>query len=157
PAISEFPTDRPALWASYDPDPLALGKTYSKWGGFLTGLDQFDALFFRVSPREAAVMDPQQRLLLAVAWECLDSAGCAGERLAGSRTGVVIGGSEGHYAPRLLPMAERLEGLCGTGGAGALLSNRLSYLLGLLGPSLTLDTACSSSLVALHLAAESLR
>src|SRR5262249_50268108 len=82
PAISEFPPDRPVLWASYDPDPLAPGKTYSKWGGFLSGLDQFDPLFFRVSPREAAVMDPQQRLLLEVAWECLESAGYAGDRLA---------------------------------------------------------------------------
>ncbi len=157
PAISEFPTDRPALWASYDPDPQAPGKTYSKWGGFLTGVDQFDPLFFRVSPREAAVMDPQQRLLLEVAWECLESAGYAGDRLAGSDTGVFVGGSEGHYAHRFLTMPERLEGFCGTGGAGALLSNRLSYLLDLHGPSLTLDTACSSSLVALHLAAESLR
>jgi acyl transferase domain-containing protein/acyl-CoA synthetase (AMP-forming)/AMP-acid ligase II/acetylornithine/succinyldiaminopimelate/putrescine aminotransferase/predicted amino acid dehydrogenase len=156
-AITEFPPDRPALWASYDPDPQAPGKTYSKWGGFLTGLDQFDPLFFRVSPREALVMDPQQRLLLEVAWEALESAGYAGDRLAGSSTGVFVGGSEGHYAHRYLTMPERLEGLCGTGGAGALLSNRLSYLLDLHGPSLTLDTACSSSLVALHLAVESLR
>lgn len=125
----------------------------------IDNIDGFDAAFFGITAREAAMIDPQQRLLLEVAWEALEDAGLSPATLAGSRTGVFMGVSQQDY----------LELIRRTGGAGArdiymatgnglcFASGRLSYVLGLRGPSLSLDTACSSSLVALHLACESLR
>src|SRR5207237_4713351 len=109
--------------------------------------------------REAVSMDPQQRLLLEVAWEALENAGQAPDRLAGSRTGVFIGIASSDYATLLL----RAEGHLGwidayraSGAAHSVASGRLSYVLGLQGPSMSVDTACSSSLVAVHLACQSL-
>lgn len=123
----------------------------------LPDLDWFDPQFFRLSPREAEEMDPQQRLLLETTWEALESAGYAGGALAGTATGVFVGGMASEYLPRLLAMPERLGAYAATGNTLSILANRLSYLLNLRGPCLALDTACSSSLVALWLAIESLR
>ncbi|WP_017328303.1 type I polyketide synthase [Synechococcus sp. PCC 7336] len=125
-----------------------------QWGGFLDSVDEFDPQFFGISPREAAAMDPQQRLLMEVTWEALENAGRVPTALAGSKTGVFIGISNGDYA-HLNP------GNCGpyvgTGNAFSIAANRLSYHLDLRGPSLAIDTACSSSLVAVHQASQSLR
>ena len=104
-------------------------------------------------------MDPQQRLLLEVTWEALEHAGMAPDRLAGSRTGVFVGMTSTDYA-RVQLEAAGLAGLDAyftSGTAYSIASGRLSYLLGLLGPSITIDTACSSSLVAVHLAVQGLR
>ncbi len=159
-AIREVPPDRWDLEAYYDPDPEAPGKMYTRWGGFLDDLASFDAAFFGISGREALSMDPQQRLLLEVAWEALEDAGLAADRLAGTETGVFVGSGQNEYA-RVLEAAradpEEIGPYLGTGNATSVAAGRLSYVLGLRGPSLVVDTACSSSLVAAHLACLSLR
>ena len=131
----------------------------TRWGGFLDGLDQFDAAFFGISPREASLMDPQQRLLLETAWEAFEAAGHSADRLAGSETGVFVGAhshSSDYYLLQLA-QAQGIESHMSTGSAHSILANRISYLLDLRGPSMAIDTACSSSLVAVHLACQSLR
>lgn len=154
-AICEVPADRWDVDAFYVPDPPSPGKLSTRWGGFLSGIDRFDPQFFGISPREAASMDPQQRLLMEVAWEALESAGQAPDKLAGSDAGVFVGVSSNDYSHLLDP--ERIDAYSGTGNAHSITANRLSYLLDLRGPSVAVDTACSSSLVAVHLACQSLR
>jgi acyl transferase domain-containing protein/acyl carrier protein len=156
-AISEVPRERWDIDSYYDPDPDAPGKMATRCGGFIDGIDQFDPQLFGISPREAASMDPQQRLLLEVAWEALEHAGHAPDRLAQSQTGVFIGLCNADYLQILL----RAEGgpsntYLATGSSHSVASGRLSYVLGLRGPSLSIDTACSSSLVAVHVACQSL-
>ncbi len=156
-AISEVPRERWDLAAYYDPDPDAPGKMYVRSGGFVHGLDQFDPQFFGISPREAASMDPQQRLTLEVAWETLEHAGLAPQRLFGSATGVFLGVGANEYLD-LMPQNEiALNAYTATGNALSVIAGRLSYALGFEGPCVALDTACSSSLVAVHLACQSLR
>ncbi|MBI1357401.1 MAG: alpha/beta fold hydrolase [Acidobacteria bacterium] len=156
-AIREVPADRWDLEAVYDPDPAAAGKMYSRWAGFIDGVDLFDPGFFGISAREANSMDPQQRLLLEVAWQALERAALSPEELAGSSTGVFIGACSSDYARFQFADGASIDAWAGTGSAHSILANRLSYLLDLQGPSMAVDTACSSSLVAIHLAAQSLR
>jgi acyl transferase domain-containing protein len=158
-AITEIPADRWDSDAYFDPNPDARGKVCTRFGGFVSAKDAFDPQFFRISPREAMYMDPQQRLLLEVAWETIEHAGIPSDALYGSDTGVFVGVSVFDFAnlvARQVPEAD-VDHSLGTGCALSAASGRLSYVLGLKGPSIALDTACSSSLVAVHAACESLR
>lgn len=125
-------------------------------GGFLDGVDLFDAAFFGISPREAVHMDPQQRLLLEASWEALEDAGCDPRSLAGTRTGVFIGISSPDYGYLQFVDPSRAEATSGPGGALSVAANRLSYFYDWHGPSLAVDTSCSSSLVAVDLACRAL-
>lgn len=156
-AISEVPADRWDVDTYYDADPDHPGTIVTRYGGFVGDVEQFDAMFFGISPREARHLDPQQRLLLEVCWETLERAGLPPSRLQGTQTGVFIGISTNDYLQRLNRRPEKIDAYLGTGNALSLAANRLSYFLGLEGPSLAIDTACSSSLVAIHQACQSLR
>ncbi|CAM3144257.1 type I polyketide synthase [Saccharomonospora xinjiangensis] len=147
-AITEPPAERG--WHTLD-------TTGLRPGGFLDGIDRFDAEFFGISPREAAAMDPQQRIFLEVVWEALENAGIVPGTLRGSRTAVFAGATAQDYGARLHEQADSAGGFLLTGGTPSVLSGRVAYVLGLSGPALTVDTACSSSLSAVHLACRSLR
>jgi acyl transferase domain-containing protein/phospholipid N-methyltransferase/acyl carrier protein len=155
-AISEVPSDRWNGDLFFDPDPATVGKTYSRWGGFVEGIDRFDAQFFGIAPREAAYMDPQQRMLLEICWEAFEDAGRVPDN-AGSETGVFVGISTHDYGDLQMKDVYSTAFYANTGGALSIAANRLSYVFNFQGPSLAVDTACSSSLVAVHLACQSLR
>ncbi|MGC5347028.1 beta-ketoacyl synthase N-terminal-like domain-containing protein, partial [Streptomyces sp. DT171] len=142
--IGDFPTDRGwDLRKLYDPEGTRPDTSYVARGGFLDDAAGFDSAFFGISPNEALIMDPQQRLLLETSWEAFERAGIDPLSLKESRTGVFAGMMYHDYAHNA--------------STGGIASGRISYVLGLEGPSMTVDTACSSSLVALHLAIQALR
>jgi acyl transferase domain-containing protein/acyl carrier protein len=143
--IREIPKER-WDWAQYYNAPLDRGGSYSKWGGFIDGVDQFDPLFFQMAPTEAAEVDPQERLFLELVWALLEDAAITRKELAGDdgKVGVFVGVMNGNYTEY------------GGNLAYWSIANRVSYFFNLHGPSLAIDTACSSSLTAIHLACESI-
>ena len=158
-AIVDVPHDRWDIRRFYDPNPGKPGKTYARQGGFLKEkIDEFDPFFFGISPREAESMDPQQRLLLEVAWEAFEDAGISADELAGSKTGVFIGGfCLDNLIMRVGPLNRELaDAHTAASSTMTMLANRISYIFDLAGPSVSMDTACSSSLVTTHYACQSL-
>lgn len=157
-AIREIPDDRFDIDEYYDPDPDAPGKIYTRCGGFLDRIGEFDPEFFGISPREAVWMDPQQRLMLEVAWEGLERAGYSPATLRGSRSGVYVGVGANEYSHVLSSSSfESIEAQFGTGNATSVIAGRVAFALGLEGPAVAVDTACSSSLVAVHEACQGLQ
>ncbi|WP_176091036.1 non-ribosomal peptide synthetase/type I polyketide synthase [Burkholderia ambifaria] len=156
-AVAEVPGERWDIDRYYDPDPSTPGKMATRHGAFLERVDEFDAAFFGIAPREATYLDPQQRLLLEVAWEALENAHLPPERFRQSATGVYVGITCFDHAIQVSNAATPSSSYAGTGSALNMAAGRLSFVLGLTGPSMAIDTACSSSLVCLHLACESLR
>lgn len=157
--IVDVPSDRWDMRRFYDPDTERPGKTHQPQMGFLTvKLDEFDPLFFGMSPREAAILDPQQRLLLESTWEAFEDAGLTESQLKGSATGVFIGGFCLDNKMQQLGVLNRdlIGQHTATSSTMVMLSNRISYSFDLRGPSLTIDTACSSALVAAHYACMSI-
>ena len=160
-AIVDIPRERWLAEKFANADPAAPGVSRVRRGGFLSGpVDEFDAQFFGISPREADYIDPQQRLLLEVTWEAMEDAGVTLESLAGTATGVFIGGFTLDYGQVQFGSQETgrtsLTGHTATGVVMTMLANRISHAFDFRGPSMAIDTACSSSLVAVHLACRSL-
>jgi acyl transferase domain-containing protein/acyl carrier protein len=151
-ATREIPADRWDVDRYYAPGRQP-GKMYTRRGGFVPGLDRFDARFFGISGTEATSMDPQQRILLEVCWASLEDAGIAPDSLAGTRTGVFVGITSDDF----LATHRDVLGFGGVGAHMSIAAGRLSYHLDLRGPAMAVDTACSASLVALHLACQSLQ
>ena len=156
-AISEIPPTRWDVDSYFDENPAAPGKMYSRWGGFIDGVDQFSPDFFNIPADEAKRIDPQHRLLLELSWEVLERAGYASAAIGGSDTGVFLGMSTNDYLGMQFSDPTGIRGYTGTGNARCLAANRISYQYDLRGPSFVIDTACSSSLYAIHLACQSLR
>ncbi|MDT5230822.1 MAG: mycoketide-CoA synthase, partial [Mycobacterium sp.] len=154
-AVTEFPGDRGWDLANlFNPDPDVPGACYTRAGGFVEDVADFDPAFFGVGPSEALAMDPQQRMFLELSWEALERAGIDPTTLQGSATGVFAGLMTQGYG---MSSAKPVEGFRLTGQLSSVASGRVAYVLGLEGPAVSVDTACSTSLVTLHMAAQSLR
>jgi acyl transferase domain-containing protein/NAD(P)-dependent dehydrogenase (short-subunit alcohol dehydrogenase family)/SAM-dependent methyltransferase/acyl carrier protein len=156
-SFREIPQDRWNIDEWYDPDLTRAGKMNARMAGLLERIDLFDPGFFAISPREATQVDPQQRLALELTWEALEDAGVKPDGLRGTRTGVFVGVVWHDYDSVARKTGVEITAHSGTGHAFSIVANRVSYALGLQGPSVALDTACSSSLVAVHLACRSLQ
>ncbi|MER6787243.1 acyltransferase domain-containing protein [Streptomyces sp. NPDC000658] len=150
-AIRRVPEDR---WRDFTAYPPAEAPPH---GGYLDDVAGFDADFFHVTPREAAVMDPQQRILLEVVHETLDHASVPAASLAGTATGVFVGVSAPEYGSLTGADPAAVDPWAPAGGALSVTAGRVAYVLDTRGPSVAVDTACSSSLVAVHQACVSLR
>lgn len=155
--VGEVPADRWPWQQYYSTRREDENKTVSKWGGFMTDIDKFDATLFRISPREAELMDPQQRIMLELAWSCFEDAGYAPSTLRGSDMGVYLGVCNFDYKLQVERAPAAIEAHMSTGVHTTLIPNRVSYEFDLRGPSIPFDTACSSSLVALAEAVHALR
>jgi len=156
--ITEIPESRWDFNDYYDENKNTQGKAYSKWGGFINGVDEFDPLFFNISPRESEYMDPQERLFLQCAYKTIEDAGYTRDSIvktsdagSGNNVGVFVGVMYEEY--QLFGAQEQAQGnMLALGGSAASIANRVSYIFNFQGPSMALDTMCSSSLTAIHLA-----
>ncbi len=158
-AIDEVPSQRWDIDQIFSENPEAPGKSYCRHGGFLDNIEEFDSSFFEISPREAISIDPQHRLLLEVSWEALENANYNIKCLKGSKTGIFMGITLNDYEKVIkdYQIDLNIEAYGVTGLPLNAAAGRISYFLGLTGPSMSIDTACSSSLVAIHQACQSIR
>lgn len=132
-SIQEIPVSRWDIDAYYSPDFNEPGKSISKWGGLIQGIDQFDHQFFNISPREARNMDPQQRLLLQEAWHCVEDSGIALKTLQEKVTSVFVGVMAIDYHQHMAQSRQPVDSYACLGNYGSILANRLSFCLGLSG------------------------
>ena len=135
-------------------DDLPSGYAAYRQGGFVEGIEQFDSRFFRIAPIEARLMDPRQRMLLETSWQALEDAGVDPDRLRGSRTGIYAGIGTSEYRDL---MTGGDHGVSYLGTAGSMTVGRVSFALGLEGPTIPVELNCASSLVAVHYAVSALR
>lgn len=154
--IEEVPADR-WDWRSVSGDPDEGPYTDIRWGGFIGGIDRFDAGFFGIAPNEAELMDPQHRLFMQASWALLESAGIAPAALQGRRVGVFAGVNLNDYGELIDRNSDDVDPLLLNGTMHMFCPGRVSFMLRSTGPSQAIDTACSSSLVAVHRAAVSLQ
>ncbi len=155
--LSEIPADRWDHARYFSEDPDQPGKTYSKWGGFIDGIENFDPLFFQMSPKEASLTDPQERLFLQCVYETIEDAGYTRASLrTDGKVGVYVGVMYEEYPYHAVQESALGRPLI-LSGSPASIANRVSYFCDFHGPSMAVDTMCSSSLSAIHLACESLR
>ncbi|MDI1431902.1 type I polyketide synthase [Polyangium sorediatum] len=151
-AVGEIPPER---WPK---EAIPGDRPEVRWAALLDDLSGFDAEFFGIAPREAQSLDPQQRLLLEGAWEALEDAGTRPDTLSGSKTGVFVGICASDNQHRVLIRGtDQFDMYCATGNAYSTAAGRISFVLGLQGPCMSIDTACSSSLVAVAEGCHSLR
>lgn len=149
--IIEITPDRWLIDDFFDADPSAPNKMYARKSGLIDPVDEFDPLFFGITPREAVWMDPQQRLLLEVSWEALEDAGVPADTVSGTSGGVFIGLSSDDYGNLVVKQgSEAINAYTGLGNARSVAAGRIAYALNLAGPVIQTDTACSSSLVAVY-------
>lgn len=154
-SISEIPASRWDHSRFFNPDRSCKGTVYSKWGGFIDGVDQFDAGFFNLSARESEITDPQERLFLQIAWECVEDACYTRQSLLGRSVGVFVGVMWGNYAQIDVSDEQLKSGRpCPPFSS---IANRVSYFMNFNGPSLAIDTMCSSSLTAIHLSCRAIQ
>ena len=123
-------------------------------GGFVEGIDQFDARFFRIAPIEARMMDPRQRMMLETTYQALEDAGIDPDKLRGSRTGLYAGIATSEYRDL---MTASDHGISYLSTAASMTVGRIAFLLGLEGPTIPVELNCASSLVAVHQAVMGLR
>jgi 6-methylsalicylic acid synthase len=155
-ASSTIPSQRWEPWLHKDPRNTEILENIIRKGYFLDNLENFDAAFFGISPKEAELMDPHQRLALELAWEALENAGIDTKSLIGSDTAVYMGVDSDDYSRMLMEDLPSIEAWSGIGTAYHGIPNRISYHLGLQGPSTAVDAACASSLIAIHLARQAI-
>ncbi|MER5784572.1 SDR family NAD(P)-dependent oxidoreductase [Streptomyces mobaraensis] len=155
--VTEVPPERFDSGLFVDPRRKRPGRSRTSAGGFLDGIEEFDAGYFGIAPREAARMDPQQRLLLETAVEALDDAGMRRDEWAGTDTGVFVGVSSRDFGELQAARPDTADAHTMTGLASCVTANRISHFFDWHGESIAVDTACSSALTALHRACAHLR
>ena len=155
--VTETPADRWAVDRFHSDQTQAKGKSYNRYGGYLSGdVYGFDPRFFGISPREAMAMDPQHRMMLETCWEAIENAGIAPTSLRGTNAGVFLGLMTQDHAVMAMADLNNVEAYTAAGNGIGVCAGRVAHTLGTNGPTLSVDTACSSSLVSLHLACQAL-
>jgi acyl transferase domain-containing protein len=154
--IAEIPKERWNLQKYYDSDPSVMGKTNQRHASLLSGVHDFDPLFFNISPAEAIEMSPSQKLMLELAWEAIENSTTPFHRIQGHNVGVYVGNIWTDFEHYRKAKNARATLHSAVGMSSNVIANRVSFAFGFTGPSLVIDTGCSASLVALHLACKSL-
>ena len=155
-AVTEIPDERWKVGDYYDPDRNKPEKTNQRHAAFLEDIHDFDPLFFNISPAEAMEMSPSQKLIMELAYEAIESSSIPYDLISGTKSGVYMGNIWNDYEHDRKHKNASVTSHSALGQSANVIANRISYSLGLSGPSLVIDTGCSSSLVAVHLACQSL-